>query len=447
MKYQHIVICGGGFSGSIAALVSARFAARVTVLERYPDAEASGYAGTPQSHHVHIMLKHGQRILDKLVPGLLKDLEAQGAREADWAENTVWSGSGGTAPHYRSGLRSLLFSRKLVERLLRERIDALNNVEVVAALVTHIEFEDGRARAIGLKNGERIEGFDLCIEARGRTSQLREALEVHVGKIPEDRIENTLRYATTVVDHDFGADGILQHYRQANSQDAPLGYYASYAEGNRVIFTSVDYHGKIAKPFEQLKEHPFIRGKTLGAIHVFSKLHNHRIRYGEAKSWIDNLVVIGDAVCRLNPVYGQGLTICLEQVDILAKALGAPGALRTHKVQKSIDQTLAGPWSMVKIDEMRSTRASPNRFYRAVHRMLDFIGNATVTDQKLNRISLGLLHKVESPLIFLRPDHLLRIAVGNIRYLWRRHERSKLEEKNNLRGREPLAVNAISEVS
>lgn len=410
MKFDHAVICGGGFSGMLAALVCSRRFQKVTIVEKYPDSEAYGYAGTPQAHHVHIMSKKGQNIFDRLLPGTLERLKAEGAIEVDWAENTVWQGISGKAPHYRSGVRSLLFSRKLIEKYLYSQVKAIANIHYRQSLVKDFLFEGGEVKGVVLSDNEAIYDFNYCIDARGRTSNLKDRLAKEIGEIPENFIPNRLRYVTAIFDHksETSPSAWLQYYAQANGKDTPLGYFASPIEKNRFVFTTVDYHGNIAKPFEMLDDHPMLKGQTITQRKVFTKLHNQHILYGKAKAWIKNLSVIGDAVCRLNPAYGHGLTLSLEHVELLESALQT-SRMSTRRLQKDIECSVKEPWNFVKIDELRSPHASPNWYYRTLHRLIDFMGDAIVQDRKLHRISLEVLHRVRSPKDMMSPAYLLRV--------------------------------------
>ncbi len=431
MNRKHLLVCGGGFSGTMAAIACQSFFDKITILERFPDAKAQRYAGTPQSHHVHIMLKKGQLLLEEFIPGILRSLEDSGARRADWSKNTVWTGAFGEAMRFESGVESLLFSRKLLEEKLKEILATFSHVEVIAAQVLRVELKDGRAQRVCLKDGQAIEDFDLLIDARGRNSTIKADIEAYCQAIPELSLNNTLRYVSTVVDHQFEEGGIYQHYRQANAKSSPLGYYASSIEGERVLFTAVDYHSQFTNPFQELAEHPFLKGKKLGEIYGFTKLHNQHIRYGKAKRWISNLLIIGDSVCRLNPVYGQGLTLILEEMKLLHRALARMDTLNTRKVQAKIDTLLTKAWQIVWLDELRSPSQKPGRMASLLHAALDIVGEASLQDRELNRLSLGLLHRIESPAAYLRPDRLARVLWGYSRHFLLRFKTAKQYQCSN----------------
>src|SRR6478736_1905357 len=79
------VVIGGSISGLLAAGVLADRFDEVILVERdsLPD-DASFRKGAPQSRHLHVLLARGAQILERLMPGFLNDLEAQGAVKLRW---------------------------------------------------------------------------------------------------------------------------------------------------------------------------------------------------------------------------------------------------------------------------------------------------------------------------------------------------------------------------
>jgi 2-polyprenyl-6-methoxyphenol hydroxylase-like FAD-dependent oxidoreductase len=60
-------------------------------------------------------------------------------------------------------------------------------------------------------------------------------------------------------------------------------------------------------------------------------------------------VLLGDAVCSFNPIYGQGMTTAAQQADALARQLDWAGAIDRSFARayfKAASRTVATPWSI-----------------------------------------------------------------------------------------------------
>ena len=73
--------------------------------------------------------------------------------------------------------------------------------------------------------------------------------------------------------------------------------------------------------------------------------------------WPENFVVVGDAVCGFNPVYGQGMTVSALDAAALARALERPGSARVPGFARRLQRALAGhrstPWLLAAASDFR----------------------------------------------------------------------------------------------
>jgi choline dehydrogenase-like flavoprotein len=97
--YDHAIVIGGGIAGMVAAHVLADHFERVTLLERdtFPTA-ADFRKGVPQGRHSHIILKRGEIILEQLFPGIVAELEANGALQVNYGSDLRWPETEGGEP-------------------------------------------------------------------------------------------------------------------------------------------------------------------------------------------------------------------------------------------------------------------------------------------------------------------------------------------------------------
>ena len=77
---RRAVIAGGSLGGMLAARAVAPHFDEVVVLERdvFTDTPAPRRT-TPQSHHVHMLLKGGENAIDRILPGFRDAIEKSGS--------------------------------------------------------------------------------------------------------------------------------------------------------------------------------------------------------------------------------------------------------------------------------------------------------------------------------------------------------------------------------
>lgn len=383
-----ITILGLGFTGSLAAYRLAEAGWDVTVIDPYAKRrmhdlveESPGPTpGTPQSMHLHVLLGRGLELLRSIYPGLDSFLDAARCPVIDWAGDTVWRSPFGLAPNYVSGVRTRSVSRSLLDLFMLSQISRHPQIEYFDATAKKIALENGMTQGVELADGT-FHPSTTVLDARGTGSEL--AADLKLGGIGQDLPVSlapvALCYRTVVLEGQ-------KHERQYYDQPYPLrqldGAVMTPIERGLTMLTTIHYPGSelVRRPIEEtlatLSEAQF--AKSFREASGISKLRSytfqgcHWRRFGNLAAWPKGLVVIGDAVCRLNPVFGQGMTVAGLCVEALARHLLAGKPLRGF--QKTVDRLVALPWHLSSQDHasfagrlielgVRSAFAS-----RAVHR-------------------------------------------------------------------------------
>ncbi|MGP3948820.1 FAD-dependent oxidoreductase [Streptomyces sp. 7N604] len=362
----HVVVMGGSVAGLLTAHVFSRHAERVTVLERdhYEDSPEPR-AGVPQSRHTHVLLTSGMDALSELMPGLLPELRDAGAPcLAVPADLGVWQAGQWISRRHPSA-PVMTPSRPFLEQRIRRRVLADPRIRVrtateVTGLLGRSDHITGvMVRGRGADHHARQELVaDLVVDATGRTSRTPQWLADLGGSPPgEDVVETGRAYATAVFHADGPAEDLRGFYIVPDAGQQ-LGAIILPAEGDRWMVTLsgprdhapptdpagfVDFVGRLphAAPHKWLsRAHPV--GRPVGYRHTA----NRRRRYDRMARARTGLLVVGDALCALNPVYGQGLSVAALNAVALTRALAGERLPSVHALQRAVLRSSRAAWDV-----------------------------------------------------------------------------------------------------
>jgi 2-polyprenyl-6-methoxyphenol hydroxylase-like FAD-dependent oxidoreductase len=441
MSQQRVIILGGGYAGMLAAQVLSNHFEHVILVERFNDffESTSGTIrkGIPQAYHLHVLLQKGQEILQTLFPNLLENLKPD-CLKIDWALDTKWCGPYGIYPQYPSKVKTMLFSRAHLDKLMRERINSIPNLEILIGEANQFFHDEVNNKIIGvqIKNSRnelnRIDG-DLIIDARGRRSTISQALTQLGYTLPAaSSIKNELGYATRMYHLPAQHD---KHFKQFYLQVYPglvnRGVVLSPIENNYFLVTLIGI-GKDQPPKDNNdfviyldtmpdKElHEILKYLTpVTDTKVYRNMSNLHHHFGKTNKWPKGLIVLGDAACVLNPVYGQGMTVATKEVLLLKKQyqLIKNNPLLAnknweHNFQKQIDKQLSFPWLIATAEDQRTT--APHllpRHIKFMHWYFDCVLKLAVINPKIHALFLQVLHMLRAPYILFKPTLLFKILL------------------------------------
>ncbi len=447
---EHAVVIGGSLAGLLAARVLADHFARVTVLERdrYP-AEPGPRKGVPQARHLHVLLLRGQRVMERLFPGLVNDMTARGATPIDATRDLAWLTPAGWGPRFDSGLQYIACSRDLIDWSVQRRVTGLPNVSFCEEVdvVGLVPSADGRAvagvmlRPRGAAAGTMSEQLaaDLVVDASGRSSRTPEWLKALGFPVPEETVVNAfLGYASRI------------YRRPASFPRQWEGFYVQSAppartragvifpiEGDRWLVT-VGGGGKDYPPTDEAGFLEFARTlpapeyvKAVEAAEPLTPVVGHRNTENRLRHYErlprrpERLLVTGDAACAFNPVYGQGMTTAALGAEVLDQCLqdcrpagGLTGL--AGRFQKALAKSNTVPWTLSTSEDYRipgTEGPPPGRAVRLMHRYFDHVIRLSVEDKSVRKTLLEVIHLVRPPTALFRPGISSRALW---RMLWRR---------------------------
>ncbi|MCY1062609.1 NAD(P)-binding protein [Nannocystis sp. SCPEA4] len=434
---RRALVIGGGIAGLLAARVLTRHYERVTVLDR--DLLPGGpepRAGAPQSHHVHVLLTRGWQILSEQFPGLGDALAAAGAHEYDWLADVEWHTPFGVMPRGPSTLRSRACTRGLLEWNVRARLVADDRVRV------HAGYE-----VTGLQNaGERIVGVqvhrragapelavddlraDLVVDASGRASKAPTWLAALGYPEPaETVIDAQLGYATRLYELRARPDWKVLYIMGKPGQN-PRGGVVYAVEGGRHIVTLVGYGGAFPPTdeagfleFAGGLRTPALRDVLAGAtpcssIHGYRRTENRLRHYERLRRWPHGFVVLGDAACALNPVYGQGMSVAaVASTHLDAELRARPGQPPGLRFQKRLAAGNQAAFMTAVGDDLRwpGTTGKPSPGLKVMHRLVDRIFSAATHSPDVQLRMMQVLHLLRPSSALFHPSVLRRALLGS----------------------------------
>ena len=396
------LIIGGGIAGLLAARALSEFYGEVLVLERDGKPEQAGARpGSPQSFHLHQVLPRGDMILEELFPGFIDDLLSQGAF-ATQHSMVQWSNRYGTMtmPQTEKGAS---YSRGLLEWVLRQRVQALSNVRFLYQQeVTDLEISVDRVRITGVHVRQRgqleqraLLEADLVVETSGRSSRLPQWLQALGLRVPEEErlvssIGYTTRYYKIPVDKkDAPAINVVDSDPAAGNSASGVvrtienGIWATCLSNiGGSEYPSIDAD-KYEAGFTRLSNPrlaELLRGaEPLGEPRGFRIPQCIRHHYEQMEQWPAGLLVLGDAFCYFDPVYGQGMTVAAIEAETLACCLREqfqPGFER--RVLQQMQEAIYPAWWLSALDDLRwpgvaHSGGEPFKGVRVLHRYFDLV--------------------------------------------------------------------------
>ncbi|WP_354637642.1 NAD(P)/FAD-dependent oxidoreductase [Kitasatospora camelliae] len=425
------VVIGGGLAGTLAAWALRGHAERIVVVERdrYPDGPVFR-SGLPQGRHAHLILEAGHRVLEELMPGTRQELLDAGAVRVPVSGDLRWLSSAGWMAEYDAELAFLSCTRPVLDTVVLDRVRAepsiefLEGTEVVGLLggpgtVTGVRV---RERGSGADKGEvRDLAAELVVDASGRSTAMAEWLrELGCPAVPEERVDAGAAYSSRLFHRPAGADlGCSAIYLQTKAPEAPYLGVLLPVEGDRWIVSLAGMRGAEPEPGEAgfakhlgMLRDPSIRKALAGAepageVRGFVPGPGVRRRYERHSP--DGLVVVGDAHCTFNPVYGQGITVAVfaaRELRRVAERTGGIGHATARAARRAVAAVSKNPWAMSCTEDVRfdATTGGPSGvLLRAQHRFLDRVLAASSHNPAVTAVFHEVMSLVTPPTALFRP--------------------------------------------
>ena len=440
---RHAVVLGGSLAGLLAARVLSDHFEKVTLIERDAFTETcETRRGIPQANHVHGLLVRGRQILEDLFPGLQDQMVADGAPVVDMANEIAWFTRAGWGVRFPSDLKVLAFTRPLLDLHVRRRLAGNANVELldntdVLRLLPGSTANQLSGVLICPRNGgsdrrvAKALTADLVVDATGRASRAPRWLSDLGYEPPEEIvIDADLGYSSRLYRIPENFEGDWQcAYVQSAPPDRKRGAILFKVEGNRWLVTLTGGGGD-HPPSDELGFLDFVRSLPVSTIYdairaaePLTPIKTHRatqnrLRRYERARLPENFLLLGDAVCAFNPVYGQGMTAAslgaLNLQQCLDERAGSLEGL-SHRFQKRLAKLNEAPWLMATGEDFRyreTVGGSAGRMTRFMHRYMDHVIKLSTRSIGVRTVLMRAFNLLVPPTALFRPRVLFRVLIN-----------------------------------
>ena len=435
---QQAMVIGAGIAGLAAARALSDSFARVVILER--DRLSPGAApriGVPQGKQPHALLVGGQRALTAQFPQFVQQLLKSGGVAYDYTMARAEMGGFDPLPQRDLGIPIYSASRPLIEHVIRRELEQTPNV---------ILQEQSRVEALTLSDSGAINGAryavpggavhsisaDLIVDASGRGAPTLKLLDSTGRARPEtSSIGINIDYSTAIFakPKDAPADWLLL----ATIPIAPRerrGGLIMPIEGNQWMVTLSSRHPQSPAPATDAEFLAFaqtLRTRTLFDAFQHAErttpITRHRFTGSVRVHWERlgtlprGLLLLGDAACHFNPLFGQGMSAAAQQALVLRQLLSTAagesdplGWLQLTYFEK-LASVLDAPWSVAVADLIypETTGTRPETFERSMKFAAGLLRLA-VQDPEIHKLMTEVQQLLKPPSVYNDPELHRRIA-------------------------------------
>jgi 2-polyprenyl-6-methoxyphenol hydroxylase-like FAD-dependent oxidoreductase len=421
---RHAIVIGASMAGLTAARALATGFERVTVVERDElPAVGEQRLRVPQGRHLHLLIPRGLLTLEELFPGIGAELVAHGAIDIRTDQMRMYFGGHrlATAP---GGPPGIGMSRPLLEGVVRERVRALPQVEFrTRAEVVGLLSEGDRVTGVRLRDGELA--ADLVVDAGGRSSRAPGWLRELGFPVPdEEEVRVDLGYATRTYRRRPGDLGGAIMVQTDLTPELPRGGLIHAVEGDRWLITvsgmgddrpahdGPGFDAFVASlPWTEVNE-LMATCEPLTDPVPYRFTSSVRRRYDRLTRFPTGYLVVGDALCSFNPVYGQGMTIATMEAAALRDCLGYGLDALSHRFFRRAAKIIDTPWDIVIGGDMRFPHIEGPRTVKTLvgNVYLGMVLRAARRDPVVTDAFLRVLALIDPPSSLTRPALAWRVA-------------------------------------
>ncbi|MBV9389396.1 MAG: monooxygenase [Chroococcidiopsidaceae cyanobacterium CP_BM_ER_R8_30] len=274
---------------------------------------------------------------------------------------------------------------------------------------------------------------DLVVDASGRNSSTPKWL-IGLGYNPpqETVINSFLGYASRWYEQPEGFQADWKGVTVASKPPSERRGGVLYPiEGNRWVVTLggigrdyppnneagfLDFARSLRSPiiYEAIKN-----AQPISPIYSYRGTENRLFHYEKLSRLPEGLVVVGDAVCAFNPVYGQGMTVAALGASILDECLHqqlpygkSDLAGLTKRFQQQLAQVIATPWLMATGEDLCWSTTEGGQLdgmSRLMHEYMDKMLMPALDQPEILQTFAEVVHMLKPPTALFQPNILAQV--------------------------------------
>ncbi|ORB66000.1 FAD-binding oxidoreductase [Mycolicibacterium tusciae] len=428
------VVIGGSIAGIAAAKVLTETFDRVIVLEKDGrHSRREGRPGAAQGWHLHHLLTAGQIELERIFPGIVDDMVAEGAFKVDMADQYRIRLGGTWKKPGTSDIQIVCAGRPLLEWCVRRRLDDEPRIEFrYEAEVGDLVYDRDANCVIGVavdRDGVLdVVPAEFVVDASGKNTRIPEFLE-HMGiGAPEVEQDIINCFYSTMHHHvpperQWDDKVMVICYAYRPYEDTYAAQY--YTDSSRTILsTSLVAYNCYSPPrtarefreFADLMPSPVV-GENIDGLEPASPIYNFRypnmlrLRYEKMRNLPRALLVVGDAYTSADPVSGLGMSLALKEVremQLLLAKYGAGHHDLPRRYYRKISKMADTAWFVIReqnlrFDWIKGVRDKRPFYFGALTWYMDRVLELVHDDLDTYREFLAVVHLVKPPAALMMP--------------------------------------------
>ncbi|MGN4728219.1 FAD-dependent oxidoreductase [Bacillus cereus group sp. MYBK181-1] len=375
--FNKAIVIGGSMAGKFAAKALSTSFKEVIIIEAGERWDGkSSRKRVPQSNHPHVLLKGGENAIEELFPNITNELIEAGSIINNFTRDLKWHQFGLWKQPFIGEVHMIQQSRPLLEWHIQKRIHQISNITIkYETLVKGLLVDAKLNKVCGVKvkyletNTQEEVHADLVVDASGFGSKSIEWLREYGIEVQEEKVRIDLFYATKMFklkeNEELDCCNMLM---SPSFPDNPYGVLIQTIEDNRYFVTFSGYANEKAPQtddeFYDFAENLSISNVTdflnkaegITDIKTFKIPYQVRRRFDLVNNVQEGLLVVGDAQCRFDPVFGQGVSVAAmeaHQLQLLLQGRKQLDKTFTQQFYKKAANIIETPWDMTTTEISR----------------------------------------------------------------------------------------------